>query len=167
MKSNLTITSPSRRAVITAWGTLAVLCCLVSFFTAKATAEEGEPELVEAPSFSFVVVRQSFKNGERIEWTAYELASPISFTPKSAKNYANDPRLGTINRGITALDEVKRSEDSKKVVIPATGASVTSGELEGEMSLLFVVNGDSCVGYSTQDEISIKSVRKFTWTTFE
>jgi hypothetical protein len=35
------------------------------------------------------------------------------------------------------------------------------------MGLLFVVNGDNCMGYSTTEDLNLKSIRKLSWTTFE
>jgi len=167
MNTNRTNTSSGRRVAISALLMMASFCCIAGVLTTDATAEEAELEVVKVESTSFVVVRQSFKNGERIEWTVHELGSPFSFTPKSAMDYAEDPRFRTIKRGIAALEKLDKFEDPKKVEVPSTGTAVTSGDLEGEMSLLFVVHGDSCFGYSTKEKLTIKSIRKLSWTTFE
>lgn len=167
MNSNRANGSLCRRVAIYALAMIAMFCCFAGAFTTSLTAEEAELEVVQVESTSFVVLRQVFKSGEQIEWTVHELGSPFSVTTKATKNYADDPRFRTIKRGIEALEKVKKYEDPKSVAVPATGSAVTSGGLEGEMSLLFVVNGDSCFGYSTTKALDIKSIRKFSWTTFE
>jgi hypothetical protein len=72
-----------------------------------------------------------------------------------------------MKKAIEALGNVKRNGDPKLVAVPVTGSAVTSGDLVGEMGLLFVVNGDSCMGYSTTEDLNLKSIRKLSWTTFE